>query len=85
MEKIFSARLDEAVVLKIGLLARKLGTSKKAVIERAVTELAANLDDQEELDPLQLSCGAWQRDEAPEVTVEQARRAFREGMQRYRR
>jgi len=84
MDKIWSARVDEAVLRQIGLLARKLGTSKKAVIERAVTELAAGLD-QDGLDPLQLSCGAWQRDEAAEETVDVARRAFRDDMERHHR
>jgi hypothetical protein len=84
MDRILSARVDEAVLKQIGLLARKLGTSKKAVIERAVAELAASLD-QEGLDPLQLSCGAWQRDEAPEETVERARGAFRDEMERHPR
>lgn len=84
MDKILSARVEEAVIRTIGLLARKLGTSKKAVIERAVTELAANLD-RDGLDPLQLSCGAWQRDETPEETVDRARDAFRGDMQRHHR
>jgi predicted transcriptional regulator len=84
MDRILSARVDEAVHRQIGLLARKLGTSKKAVIERAVTELAASLDE-EGLDPLQLSCGAWHRHEEPEEIVDHARQAFRDEMLRHHR
>jgi len=36
MDKIMSTRMDEAVIQHIGMLARKLGTSKKAVLESAV-------------------------------------------------
>ena len=85
MDKVLSARVDETVLLKIGLLARKLGTSKKAVIERAVRELAANMETENGLDPLELTCGAWQRVEEHGEGVEEARRAFRRGMRRHRR
>ena len=36
MDKVFSARVDEAIVNKIGVLARELHTTKKTIIERAV-------------------------------------------------
>jgi predicted transcriptional regulator len=36
MDKILSARIDEAVIRQIALLARELNTTKKAVIESAV-------------------------------------------------
>jgi len=36
MDKILSARIDESVMEQLGLLARELNTSKKAVIEAAI-------------------------------------------------
>ena len=36
MDKIFSARLEESVIRLIGMLARQLGTTKKAIIENAI-------------------------------------------------
>ncbi len=85
MDKILSARVDEAVLHKIGLLARKLGTSKKAVIERAILELAAQMESDGDLDPMALALGAWAREEEPEETVARAREAFRGSMERHTR
>jgi predicted transcriptional regulator len=36
MDKILSARVDESVANRIGLLARRLRTSKKKIIESAI-------------------------------------------------
>ena len=36
MDKIMSTRMDEAVIRHIDMLAQKLGTSKKAILENAV-------------------------------------------------
>ena len=41
MDKILSARVDESVAHSIGALARRLNTSKKKIIERAVEMYAA--------------------------------------------
>ena len=39
MDKIFSTRIDEAVIKRIGLLSQKLNISKKALIEQAIIQL----------------------------------------------
>jgi predicted transcriptional regulator len=36
MDKILSARVDESVIQQVGILARELNTSKKAIIEAAI-------------------------------------------------
>ena len=36
MDKIMSTRMDEAVIRHIGMLAQKLGTTKKDVLENAI-------------------------------------------------
>ncbi len=85
MDKVLSARVDEAVLHKIGLLARKLGTSKKAVIERAILEFADQFESDGDLDPMALTHGAWDREETAEETVARARGAFRGSMERHAR
>ena len=82
MDKIFSARVDEAVIRRIGGLARQLKTTKKAVVERAVRMLAEVVEEENGLDVLEQTLGAWQRKESPAKTVERARKAFRRSMTR---
>jgi hypothetical protein len=44
MDKIMSTRMDEAVIQHIGILAKKLGTSKKAILENAVRQYAEKIE-----------------------------------------
>ncbi len=83
MDRVFSARVSEKVVRRIGALARRLRTSKKAVLERAVLELAERLEREEEMDVLDHSHGVWKRREKPARTVARAREAFRASMKRH--
>lgn len=85
MDGVFSARVSEAVVRRIGDLARRLRVSKKAIIERAILELADRVEGEEERDVLDHTHGVWTREEGPEDTVEGARRAFRDSMTRRHR
>jgi len=85
MDKVLSARMDEAVIKRLGMLARICGTSKKAILERAVTELAERLESENEIDELELSFGAWNRDETPDQTRSKARAAFNSSMERRHR
>jgi hypothetical protein len=85
MDRILSARVDEVVIKRIDHLARQMGMTKKAVIERAILELATRLDAENEVDLLVLTSGAWARRESSEKTVTRARKAFREGMERHHR
>ena len=64
MDKIISARIDDAVDRKILELAHKLKTSKKAVIERAINLLWKRTTEQEKTDVFSDTSGAWQRDES---------------------
>lgn len=83
MDKIFSARLDESVIRRIGVLARQLGTTKKAIIEGAVRLFAEKVEKENNLDVLEQTLGAWDRAESPGKTVKDARKAFRGSMRRY--
>ena len=85
MDKVFSTRLDESVADRISSLARRLRTSKKRVIEEAVTLLESSLGENHPGGYLDESFGAWQRDESARETVDAARVAFRESFERRRR
>lgn len=85
-EKILSARLDEGVVHQIGYLAQRLRTSKKQILERAVTELARRIEATSDTTILKQTCGAWQREkESVEHTATLGRAAFRASFGRRRR
>ena len=84
MDKIFSARIDESAANQIGNLARRLGTSKKAVIERAIEMLAAHVDTAQQYDVFDQTCGAWARTESADEIAESARKAFRQSMHKRR-
>jgi hypothetical protein len=85
MDKIMSARLDERVIQHIALLAKKLGTSKKAVIENAVRSFAEKIDAEQDFDVLAHTCGSWQRDESMAETVKSIKGTIRKSQERYKR
>lgn len=85
MDKVLSARLDEAVIQRLGLLAHSMGTTKKDVIERAILAFAEQVEEQQAVDVVRQTCGAWDRDEDAVATVTRAREPFRKGMERHRR
>ena len=85
MDKIMSTRMDEAVIQHIGMLARKLGTSKKAVLESAVRYYAEKMETELGLDILSHTFGSWQRDESTAETVKLIKDAMRKSQGRYKR
>ena len=85
MDRILSARIDESAVSQIGRLARRLRTSKKAVIEQAIEMYAAHVDQAQHFDVFEQTCGAWSREESAAQIVETTRQAFLDSMHRNRR
>ncbi|WP_446008463.1 ribbon-helix-helix protein, CopG family [Candidatus Electrothrix sp.] len=83
MDKVFSARVDEAVIRQIDLLTRELKTSKKAIIESAIRLYSEQSGLRKKVDVFEQTCGSWNRSESPEETVNQARSAFRKSMERH--
>jgi len=83
MDRVFSTRLSEAAVSRIGDLARQLRTSKKKVIEKAIALLAAQIQCEPDQDVFEMTSGAWRRRESASDLVETARTAFRESMARH--
>jgi hypothetical protein len=83
MDKIFSARVDEAVIRRIGSLARQLKTSKKRVLEDAVKWYAEKMETDSQSDIFKKTCGAWKRKESVEETVRNVRTAFNHAVKRF--
>lgn len=82
MDKILSARVDEATVRRIGSLAQRLHTSKKKIIESAVEMYASKIDEEQNIDVLDQTFGAWHRKESADQLVDKSRKAFRRSMMR---
>ena len=82
MDKVLSARVDESVVRCIGLLAQQLNTSKKKVIETAIKRYAEQIAAEHNVDVLDRTFGAWNREETAVATVSASRKAFRDSMSR---
>ncbi|MHB8764567.1 MAG: ribbon-helix-helix protein, CopG family [Deferrisomatales bacterium] len=58
MDKVLSARVDEAVLRRLGMLAEALGTTKKDVLERAIRTFSERLEQEQVLDVFLQTCGA---------------------------
>ncbi len=84
MDKIMSTRMDETVIQNIGMLARKLGISKKAVLENAVRLYCKKMEAAQDLDILSNTFGSWKRDESTAETVKLVKDAMRKSQERYR-
>ena len=85
MDKILSARVDEAVIRHIGMLAKKLHVPKKAIIEKAIESYSRQVEAETKEDILSQTLGIWRRDEPAEETILKARRAFQESMERHQK
>jgi len=88
MARLFSTRLDEALIDRLDRAARRLGTSKQRLVEQALRAHLHQLiggEDDEEDDLLTRTSGAWKRREKPAATVRKVRGAFRESLARKER
>ena len=85
MDKIMSTRIDEAVIRHIGMLAKKLGTSKKAVLENAVRHYVEKIEAEQGFDVLTHTFGSWQRDKSAAETVRGIKETMRKSQERYKR
>jgi predicted DNA-binding protein len=85
MDKIFSARVDEATLARIEVLSRQLGKTKKRILEEAIEQYEKTAGEKFSLDILEQTSGAWKRQEPARETAARARKAFRASMPRNRR
>jgi predicted DNA-binding protein len=76
--------MNEAVIQRIGMLAKKLGTSKKAVLENAILHYAKKMEAEFNMDILEQTCGSWHRDESAADTVHSIKEAMRKSQERYK-
>jgi len=83
MDKVLSARIDESVIQELGLLSRKLHTSKKAIIEAAIRLYSEQSGLGGQIDVFKNSCGAWKRSETAQESVSESRAAFNQSMERH--
>lgn len=84
MEKIFSARLDEAVLDEMERVTRKLKITKRRFLEEAIHLRARQLSEGSD-DIWAETLGAWKRSEGPDRTVRRAREEFEKSYGRHRR
>jgi len=85
MEKIFSARLDEAVLDELDRVTRQLNMTKKQFLQEAIRMRAQQLRDKESTDVWTETLGAWGRREKPETTIRRTREKFRHSFERHHR
>lgn len=85
MDKIMSTRMDEAVIRHIDMLATKLGTSKKAVLENAVRHYVEKIAAEQGFDVLTDTFGCWQRDKSAAETVQAIKDTMRKSQERFKR
>jgi len=83
MDKTLSARINESVIQRIGVLAQELRMTKKAVIEAAIASYAEKIKTNKSIDVLEKTLGAWNRKETPAETVATAKREFKKSIVRH--
>lgn len=85
MDKIFSTRIDDAIIQKINDLSMKMRTSKKAIIENAVKLLGHRFEQDKKMDIFDRTCGIWNRKETPDKTLSNSKTRFSKSMKRHHR
>ncbi len=83
MDKILSARVDEATVRQLALLSTELNMTKKAIIESAIKLYSQQKGMENKVNALEKTCGVWQREESPQEDILKARLIFGKSMKRH--
>ncbi len=85
MDKILSARLDEAVVNELHRVTRRLGMTKKRFLEEAIQSKVRQVADNATPDVWEETRGAWRRHEEIQTTIRAGRRKFNAAFKRRHR
>jgi hypothetical protein len=85
MVKVFSARIDEKVLSELDRVTRRLGITKRQLLEEALRRHCEELCRETSADVWSETQGAWERREKPEVTVRKARRLIQQSFTRHHR
>ena len=82
MDMIFSTRMDESVVYLVDSLSKKLGLTKKKLLEEAVRDYAKKTGEGGAVDVFTETSGSWKRSENPGDLRDSIKRKFGESMKR---
>ena len=77
-------RVDETAIDELDRAARRLGLSKKRLVEEAIRLRLHEAKHDDATDVWAETCGAWLRRESANRTVRKARRAFADAVERHR-
>ncbi|MBI4318371.1 MAG: hypothetical protein HY675_07765 [Chloroflexi bacterium] len=84
MDKVFSARVDEAVLDEMSRVAGKLGVTKRQFLEEAIRLRVQQFSRREDADVWAETVGAWRRRrESATATIRTARRQFQKSFERH--
>jgi predicted transcriptional regulator len=83
MDKVLSVRVDETAIDELDRAARKLGVSKKQLVEEAIRLRVRETNQDDATDVWAETCGAWKRRESAGQLVRKARRVFTAAMERH--
>jgi predicted transcriptional regulator len=83
MDRVLSVRVDEATIDELDRAARRLGVSKKRLVEEAIRLRIRDTQRSGATDVWAETCGAWRRRTPASRTVRQVRRAFTAAMERH--
>ena len=71
MDRVLSVRVDESVIHLLDQLVRRLGGTKKALIEKAIARFAEEVESETgKLDLFSQTFGAWKRTESVIETIQ---------------
>ncbi len=74
MDRVLSVRVDESVIHRLDQLMRRLGGTKKALIEKAIARYAEEVESETgEFDVFTQTFGAWERTESVIETTQRSR------------
>ena len=85
MDRVFSARLDEAVLDELDRVTKQLGMTKKEFLEDAIRSRAAEVNAHTARNVWRETLGAWKRREAPEITIRRIRKTVEGSLKRHQR
>ncbi len=83
MDRVLSVRVDESVIHRLDQLMRRLGGTKKALIEKAISRYAEEVESETgNLDVFTQTFGAWERTESVIETTQQNRAILSDSLPR---
>ena len=83
MDKIFSARLDVAVLRQLDRLSRQLGITKKKLLEDMILRRAREMEQETAVDVWSETSGAWRRRESAATLRKKIRSEFEKSAKKH--